>query len=60
MFAVIVVGLALTLIFFTRFMVKEGIIGAGDKFFQIFTATIAAAVFFILLSALQVTFSIYS
>ncbi len=54
MFVVIVVGLALTLIFFTRTMVKEGLIGKGDKFFQIFTATIAAALFFILLSALQV------
>jgi hypothetical protein len=54
MFAVIVVGLALTLMFFTRFIVKEGIIGSGDKFFQIFTATLAAAIFFILLSSLQV------
>lgn len=54
MFAVIVVGLALTLMFFTRFMVKEGILGYGDKFFQCFTATLAAAIFFILLSSLQV------
>jgi hypothetical protein len=54
MFVVIVVGLAVTLMFFTRMMVKEGIIGVGDKFFQCFTATIAAAVFFVLLSALQV------
>jgi len=54
MFVVIVVGLAVTLMFFTRMMIKEGIIGAGDKFFQCFTATIAAAVFFVLLSALQV------
>ncbi|HEX7483453.1 MAG TPA: hypothetical protein VF350_08300, partial [Candidatus Bathyarchaeia archaeon] len=54
MFVVIVVGLALTLIFFTRTMVKGGLIGKGDKLFQCFTATIAAALFFILLSALQV------
>ena len=54
MFVVIVVGLAVTLMFFTRMLVKEGVIGAGDKFFQCFTATIAAAVFFVLLSALQV------
>lgn len=54
MFVVIVVGLALTLIFFTRTLVKEGLIGKGDKLFQCFTATIAAALFFILLSALQV------
>jgi hypothetical protein len=54
MFVIIVVGLAVTLMFFTRIMLKEGIIGTGDKFFQCFTATIAAALFFILLSALQV------
>ncbi|TFH25388.1 hypothetical protein E4G67_01050, partial [Candidatus Bathyarchaeota archaeon] len=54
MFVVIVVGLAVVLMFFTRMMVKEGVIGAGEKFFQCFTATIAAAVFFVLLSALQV------
>ncbi len=54
MFVVIVVGLALTLVFFTRTLVKEGLIGKGDRLFQIFTVTIAAALFFILLSALQV------
>lgn len=53
MFAVIVAGLALTLVFFTKFMVKEGILGYSDKFFQCFTATLAAAIFFVLLSALQ-------
>lgn len=53
MFAVIVVGLALTLLFFTKFMTKEGIIGVNDKYFLIFTATMAAAIFFVLLSALQ-------
>jgi hypothetical protein len=53
MFVVIVAGLALTLVFFTRILVKEGVIGYGDKFFQLFTATIAAALFFVLLSALQ-------
>ncbi len=54
MFVVVVAGIALTLIFFTRIFVKEGIIGAGDKFFPCFTATIAAGIFFVLLSALQV------
>jgi hypothetical protein len=54
MFVVIVAGLAVTLMFFTNLLVKEGILGYGDKFFQIFTAAIAAAVFFVLLSALQV------
>ena len=54
MFVVIVAGLALMLVFFTRLMVKGGIIGYGDKFFPCFSATIAAALFFVLLSALQV------
>ncbi len=53
MFVVVVVGLALTLIFFTRVLVKEGLIGSGDRLFPCFTATIAAALFFILLSSLQ-------
>jgi hypothetical protein len=54
MFVVIVAGLALTLMFFTNMLVKGGILGVGDKFFQIFTAAIAAALFFVLLGALQV------
>jgi len=53
MFVVIVAGLALTLIFFTKMLVKEGIIGSADRFFPCFTATVAAALFFVLLSALQ-------
>ena len=40
--------------FFTNVMTKGGIIGAGDKFFPCFTATIAAALFFVLINALQV------
>ncbi len=54
MFVVIVVGLALALIFFTRVLVSEGLIGNGDRLFPCFTATVAAALFFIFLSALQV------
>jgi hypothetical protein len=54
MFIVIVVGLAFALIYFTRIFVKEGSIGVDNKIFPCFTATIAAALFFILLSALQV------
>jgi hypothetical protein len=54
MFAVIVIGLALIMIFFTRMLAKEGLIGSGDKVFPCFTATISAALFFILLSAFQV------
>ncbi len=53
MFVVIVAGLALTLVFFSRLLVKEGLISAGDKFFPCFTATLAAAIFFVLASALQ-------
>jgi hypothetical protein len=53
MFLIIVVGLALALIYFTRIFVKESSIGSGNKIFPCFTATIAAALFFILLSALQ-------
>ena len=53
MFVIVVVGLALTLMFFTQMLVKGGLIGNGDKLFPCFTATIAAALFFILLSALQ-------
>ncbi len=53
MFVVIVAGLALTMIFFTKMLVKEGIIGSADKFFPCFTATVSAALFFVLLSALQ-------
>jgi len=54
MFIIIVVGLALALIFFARLFVKEGSIGNDNKIFPCFTATLAAALFFILLSALQV------
>ena len=54
MFVIIVAGLALTFVFFTRILIKEGIIGAADKFFPCFTATVAAALFFVLLSALQI------
>jgi hypothetical protein len=53
MFVVIVAGLSLALVFFTRALVKEGLIRSGDRFFPCFTATIAAALFFIMLSALQ-------
>jgi hypothetical protein len=53
MFVIIVAGLALTLMFFTRMLVKGGLIGNGDKLFPCFTATIAAALFFIFLSSLQ-------
>ncbi|MCW4000849.1 MAG: hypothetical protein NWE93_11470 [Candidatus Bathyarchaeota archaeon] len=53
MFIVIVAGLAVTLVFFTRLLVSEGILGSRDRFFLCFTAVIAAAIIFILLSALQ-------
>jgi hypothetical protein len=53
MFVVIVAGLALTFVFFTRLLVKEGFISAADKLFPCITATLAAALFFVLVSALQ-------
>ena len=54
MFLVIVVGLALGFIYFLRLFFKEGSIGNENKIFPIFTATIIAALFFVLLGALQV------
>jgi len=54
MFLFIVVGLALGLIYFMRLFFKEGSIGNDNKIFPIFTATIVAALFFVLLGALQV------
>ena len=54
MFAVIVVGLVIIMMYFTRMLVKGGLIGSGDRLFPCFTATISAALFFILLSAFQV------
>jgi hypothetical protein len=52
MFIIIVVGLALALIFFSRLIVREGTGGFSDKVFPCFTATLAAAIFFVLLGAL--------
>jgi hypothetical protein len=54
MFAVIVIGLAIIMMYFTRMLVKGGLIGSGDRLFPCFTATVSAALFFILLSAFQV------
>jgi len=55
MFIIIVVGLALGLIFFARLLsdLGGGSGGFSDKIFPVFTATIAAALFFILLTALS-------
>jgi hypothetical protein len=55
MFLIIVVGLALGLIFFARVLsgIGGGSGGFGDKIFPCFTATIAAALFFILMGALS-------
>ena len=52
MFVIIVAGLALGLVFFTRLFVREGSAEFSDKIFPCFTATIAAALFFILLGSL--------
>jgi hypothetical protein len=53
MFVIIVVGLAVTFLFFSSTLVKSGYIGSGDKLFPCFTATLAAALFFMLLNSLQ-------
>jgi hypothetical protein len=53
MFLTIVAGLAALLLFFSQVLVKGGLIGSGDRFFPCFIATIAAALFFVLLDALQ-------
>ncbi len=53
MFVIIVVGLAVFILFFTNMLVKGGVIGSGDRIFPVFSATMAAALFFILLNALQ-------
>jgi hypothetical protein len=53
MFVIIVVGLVMGGIFFTRLLIRQGSGGFGDKLLPIFTATIAAALFFILMGALS-------
>jgi hypothetical protein len=60
MFIVVVAGLALTLVFFSRFISQGGGDSKTDRFFPCFTATIAAAIFFILLSALQKPLAFYA
>jgi len=53
MFVIIVVGLAMGGIFFSRQLVKIGSGGLSDRLLPIFTATIAAALFYILMGALS-------
>ena len=53
MFVVIVAGLSLALIFFSRLLVSQGSGSLADKLIPCFVATCAAAFFFIFLSALQ-------
>ena len=52
MFVMIIVGFALTFVFFTRILVREGSGGVGDKLFPCLIATMTAAIFFILLDTL--------
>ena len=54
MFLLIVVGLALGFVFFMRLLLSAGSMGNENKIFPIFTATIVAALFFVLLGILQV------
>jgi hypothetical protein len=53
MFVVIVVGLALGGIFFSRQLIRLGSGGLSDRLLPIFTATVAAALFYILVGALS-------
>ncbi len=53
MFMVIVAGLAALLLFFSSILITGGFIGSGDRYFPCFQAVIAAALFFVLLDALQ-------
>jgi hypothetical protein len=52
MFLIIVVGLAMGGIFFTKQFLRLGSGGFSDRLLPIFTATIAAALFFLLMGAL--------
>ena len=52
LFLIIVVGLAMGMIFFTRILLRTGSGGFSDRIMPIFTATIAAALFFILMGSL--------
>ncbi len=53
MFVVIVAGLSLALVFFSRMLVSQGSGSFADRLIPVFIATCAAAFFFIFLSALQ-------
>jgi hypothetical protein len=53
MFMIIVAGLAALLLFFSSMLIKGGFIGSGDRYFPCFQAVVAAALFFVLLDALQ-------
>lgn len=52
MFLIVMVGLAMGGIYFSRLLIKQGTGGLSDKLFPIFTATIGTALFFILMGAL--------
>ena len=52
-FIIIIAGLIAAMLFFTRILVKENAIGSADKLLPCITATLTAALFFILASALQ-------
>jgi hypothetical protein len=54
MFVIILVGLSLALIYFLRLFIKDSSMSGINRIFPCFAATIVAALFFILLSALQV------
>jgi hypothetical protein len=53
MFLIIVVGLAMGMIFFMRLLIRTGGGGLADRLMPIFTVTITAALFFILMGSLS-------
>jgi hypothetical protein len=52
-FIIIIAGLIAAMLFFTRILVKENFIGSADRLLPCITATLTAALFFILATTLQ-------
>ena len=52
-FVIIIAGLVAAMLFFTQMLIKEELVNSADKFFPSITATLTAALFFTLASALQ-------
>ena len=52
-FIIIIAGLVAAMLFLTRILIKENFLGSADRTLSCITATLTAALFFILASALQ-------